>query len=204
MPALKPVATRLLAATLCAVALAGCGGLLESSAPAPSRWWLEPVAPDETAIAALAARGHDRLVLDLTVVPGLDTDRILTLDRQARLNHYAGAYWPDHLPEVLASVLARSFATDGRLLVRPGTRARAGECLLQLETRAFYGRVSAGATETVEVAFAGTLTCDDTVTALAARAEEPVTENRMTAIVSAFQAGLGRAVETLSTRLASP
>lgn len=204
MPRVNDAATRLLASALAAVALAGCGGLLESDAPAANRWWLEPVAPDVTAVAALAAAGHNRLVLDLTVVPGLDTDRILNLDGQARLNHYAGAYWPDHLPEVLSSVLARSLEADGPLRVRVGARARTGECLLQLETRAFYGRVDAGVTETAEIAFAGTLTCDDSVTALAARSEAPVTENRMTDIVAAFQQGLGRTVRDLSTQFDRP
>lgn len=204
MPRLTPAAMRLLFCFLTAAVLAGCGGLLKSDAPAANRWWLEPVTPDPGAMAALAAAGHDRLVLDLTVVPGLDTDRILNLDRQARLNHYAGAAWPDHLPEVLSSVLARSLEAGGRLRVRVASRARTGECLLQLETRAFYGRVDAGITETAEIAFAGTLTCGDTVTPLAARANEPVRENRMTDIVAAFQQGLGRTVRDLSTQFAQP
>ena len=121
-------------------------------------------------------RGDQTLVLDLSVVPGLDSDRILNLGPQARLNHYAGAHWPEHLPEVLGSVLARSFERGGWRAVRLGERTRApDECLLSLETRAFYGRVNgANVTERVEVRFDGDLVCGDSRQPVATAQDVPV------------------------------
>lgn len=179
--------------------LGGCAGLLESDAPPTNEWWLEATSPPTP-----AARGSQTLVLDLTVVPGLDTDRILNLGPQARLNHYAGAYWPDHLPEVLASVLARSFEAGGWRAVRLDKRVRNDdECLLTLETRAFYGRVDReNRTERVETRFDGLLLCEDTRKPVASGQEITVSENRMGSIVAAFQEALGRNVEELTAAMA--
>jgi ABC-type uncharacterized transport system auxiliary subunit len=188
----------LLLATLSAT-LGGCAGLLSSDAPPSSEWWLEATAP-----ATPVERGTQTLVLDLTVVPGLDTDRILNLGPQARLNHYAGAFWPDHLPEVLASVLARSFEQSGWRAVRLDDRVRNDdECLLTLETRAFYGRVNReNLTEQVETRFDGALVCDETRKPVSTRQAVSVTENRMGSIVAAFQTALGRTVEELTASMA--
>ena len=90
------------AALLLALGAAGCSSLLDSNEPADSQWWLEP-----TPLGAIADWPFDAVALDLDVVPGLDTDRILNLDDRSRLNHYAGAHWPEHLPEVLESLLTR-------------------------------------------------------------------------------------------------
>lgn len=179
--------------------LGGCAGLLDSDEPPTSEWWLEATAP-----GAPADRESQTLVLHLTVIPGLDTDRILNLGPQARLNHYAGAYWPDHLPEVLASVLARSFEQGGWRTVRLDDRVRQGdECLLTLETRAFYGRVDRdNLTRGVETRFDGVLICDDTRKPVSSRQDIQVTENRMGAIVAAFQTALGRNVDELTASMA--
>ena len=180
-------------------ALTGCAGLLDSDAPPTSEWWLEPVTPAEP-----VDRGEQSLTLELTVVPGLDTDRILNLGPSARLNHYAGAHWPDHLPEVLGSVLARSFEGAGWRSVVQGERAASTDgCLLQLETRSFYGRVNADSvTGRVEVRFDGQLVCGDEVRPVSTRQEVTVSENRMGSIVAAFQAGLGASVNDLAGQLA--
>lgn len=189
----------LIALTLLAGFLSGCAGLLESDAPPASEWWLEPATT-----ATPVDRGAQALVVNVSVVPGLDTDRILNLGPGSRLNDYAGARWPDHLPEVLGSLLARSFEESGWRAVRLGERAGSeDECLLTLETRAFYGRVNGEAvTERVEVRFDGHLVCDENERGLSTRQNVPVPENRMGAIVAAFQAGLDRSVKELTVDMA--
>ena len=196
LPASAPALIMVLALT---GMLSGCSSLLDSDAPPLSEWWLEPVTP-----ANPVDRGEQSLVLNLTVVPGLDSDRILNLGPQARLNHYAGAHWPEHLPEVLGSVLARSFEQGGWRSVRLGDRARgANECLLALETRSFYGRVNQeNVTQRVEVRFDGALDCGTVPQSVSARQEVSVMENRMGVIVAAFQTALGRSVEELTAAMA--
>jgi ABC-type uncharacterized transport system auxiliary subunit len=189
----------LLFVVLMSAGLGGCSSLLESDAPPLSEWWLEPVTP-----ARPVDRGEETLVLNLAVVPGLDSDRILNLGPQARLNHYAGAHWPEHLPEVLGSVLARSFEQGGWRAVRLGDRARGeDECLLNLETRAFYGRVNReNITQRVEVRFDGSLECGSTQRTVSSRQDMAVAENRMGTIVAAFQTALGESVEDLTAAMA--
>lgn len=191
---------RALGVLLACALLAGCGGLLESDGPPQTQWWLEPANPPTLDLPA-----NQALVVDVTVVPGLDTDRILNLDDRAQLNSYAGAHWPDHLPEVLGSLLVRSLEVAHDGAVRQGDRAGRGECLLHLEARSFYGRVnSADVTDRVEVSLAGTLTCPAQPSrSLSASRSVPVRENRMAGIVEAFQAGFEGTLDDLAHQLGS-
>ncbi len=190
----------LLLIAACAALSACTAGLLDSNAPPESVWWLEPT----TLQADEATRGRS-LVLDLTVVPGLDTDRMLNLDDAARLNHYAGAHWPDHLPELLGSLAERSLETAGWDDVRTGDYAREGECLLRLEARRFWGRLgSEQATRAVEVSLDGRFECAGEARTVSFGLAELVTEQRMGAIVAAFQRAMDQGMASLSTQITPP
>ena len=78
--------------------LCGCMPELKSDLPPDRVYWLEP--PDLLDPPALDLR--------LSVVPGLDSDRLWILQRDKRLNYYAGAYWPDNLRPLLESLLIRA------------------------------------------------------------------------------------------------
>jgi ABC-type uncharacterized transport system auxiliary subunit len=195
--------------------LSACGGLLQSDAPAASEWWLEP-----SSVTAISELPYP-LVLNLTVVPGLDSDRVLNLNDAARLNSYAGAYWPDTLPVLLESLVYRSLAAQTRGApgdngpgptataspVRTGERAGNEECLLSLEVQRFFGRVDAdNRTRTVEVAMTGQLSCPNGQRVISHSHEAPVGSNRMSAIVAAFQQALDnnlRAIAAQATRAGS-
>ena len=87
---------------LLAVGSASCMPDLKSDLPPDRIYWLEvPELQDPPAVD-----------LQLSVVPGLDSDRIWLLQRDQRLNYYAGAYWPDNLRPLLESLLARSLLSD--------------------------------------------------------------------------------------------
>ncbi len=90
--------TRFRVLVLFAVLLGGCMPDLRSDRPPDRIYWLEaPVLADPPA-----------LDLRLSVVPGLDSDRLSILERDQRLNVYAGAYWPETLEPLLESLLRRS------------------------------------------------------------------------------------------------
>jgi ABC-type uncharacterized transport system auxiliary subunit len=168
--------------------LAGCGSVLESDAEPDTTWWLTP-----TQFSAPSADPAEPLGLQVRVVPGLDTDWVLTLDPDARLNHFAGAHWPEHLPEFLGSLVARSLEASGRyrpVILRD--HVHMGSCLLLLEVRRFWTRLDdARQARAVEVELAGRLECEGgTVTdQLFASASTPVAANRMPDIVAATQRG---------------
>jgi ABC-type uncharacterized transport system auxiliary subunit len=199
--------TALPAAVLSAVLLAqGCSGVLTSEQPAKQYYLLTPLAPPSATASAPKAPG---LSLSITAIPGLDTDRILALDADARLNHYANARWPDHLPEVLTSVVQRSLESAGPFrAVRASDRAGEGEWPLQLEVREFFGLQGVdGSTSSVRVAFAGSVNCNGTEHALSLEEDTAVAEQRLAAVVAAHQAGLDRVTRLLIndiSRLCAP
>ncbi len=81
--------------------LAGCMPSLESTEPPERVYWLDPVVLEEP---------RSSLAVRVLVVPGLDTDRILILEPDRRLNYYGGAFWPDNLQPLLQSLLSRSLS----------------------------------------------------------------------------------------------
>ena len=196
MPGLKTT-VRIAVTLLLPALLAGCGSLLESNGPPNTQWWLEPVALEPIQLPEDAP-----LTVHVAVVPGLDTDRILNLDDGARLNSYAGAHWPDHLPEVLGSVVTRSLAAAHGAPVRAGERAEEDGCLLDLEARSFFGRIDAtGITQRVEVSLAGTLACPAFERPVQANQSVGVGENRLGPIVAAFQEALDRTMVEVAGQL---
>lgn len=195
---MRPLVNMLL--VMLGLSLTGCGSLLQSDAPAATHWWLvaSPL-PEST------PRLQWPLVLHLDVVPGLDTDRILNLNDQARLNSYSGATWPDALPEVLESLVQRSLEPVSDAPIRRGTRADANACLLALQVREFFGRVdSADVTRNVRFEIQGELACPQFKRVVASRQSIPVSENRMGSIVGAFQQALDSGLQDLSGQLAAP
>lgn len=86
--------------------LGGCMPDLKSDLPPDRVYWLE--APEPVDSPALDLR--------LSVVPGLDSDRLWVLQRDQRLNYYAGAYWQDDLRPLLESLLRRSLNSQSKAL----------------------------------------------------------------------------------------
>lgn len=112
--------------------LGGCSGLLTTDRPPDERYWLEP-------LPEMAAAPLDGLQLELEVsaVPGLDTERVLALGSGARLDQLGRARWADNLPDVLRSVIGRSLAARGAVI---GEDKRGEDCRLRIEVQAFFAR----------------------------------------------------------------
>lgn len=193
---------RLLLSILSATALGGCGSLLTSDAPAEHVYWLEAAslppgeAPDSV---------QPDLVVLVDTVPGLDTDRILVKSSDARLNHYAGARWPDHLPELLAATVRLSLESSGRFRrVRSGRGVPSDAWSLELELREFFA-VSAAADTAPEirVLLAGHLDCAAGEMPVSTGASVRARENRLGSIVAAFQQATDDAMTHLGEQLAT-
>lgn len=172
------------------LSVSACSGLTSSDQPATKTWWLKPYAsmnqekPSDPALL---------LATSVTVIPGLDTDRILTLSDNAELNQFAAARWADNLPELLTSLVNRTLEASGRFEVVSGRGGGASEdCDLQLELREFFAELnSSGQTTGVRVAIDGRYQCDSAdPTDLHLNASIPVHDDRMNVIVAAFQQAL--------------
>lgn len=174
----------------------GCGGILTSDQPARQTYLLTPLAAPSPAAATSDAVD---LALNVTAIPGLDTDQVLALGVDARLQQYSNARWPDHLPEVLTSVLQRSLESAGPFApVRNADRATDAGWLLHLEVREFFGiRDAAGDTSSVRVALAGSVSCGGERHLLNLHDANPVATQRLASVVAAHQAGLDGVTQDL-------
>jgi cholesterol transport system auxiliary component len=184
-----------------ALSISACSGMTRSDKPATKTWWLEPYVglnqenPSESVVL---------LATSVAAVPGLDTDRILTLSNEAELNKFAGARWTDNLPELVTSLVNRTLEASGRFEVVPDRAGGASEdCDLQLELREFFARLnSSGQTSGVRVAIKGRYQCESAEpVSLHLIASIPVHDNRMNAIIAAFQQAVDSVMKKLLEKL---
>ncbi len=177
--------------------MAGCGGLIHSDKPAESTWWLEPFTES---LSQTEAGPAAKIAVRISVVPGLDTDNILTLSDNAQLNHYSGARWADHLPELVDSLTTRTLQASGRYDVVAGQRDNLAEdCELRLEVREFFALLApSGDTSSVRLAMDGGYWCDSGEHRMVKlEASIPVYEQNMSSIVNAFQTGMNSVMRDL-------
>jgi ABC-type uncharacterized transport system auxiliary subunit len=191
----------LLAALLAtaAVLAQGCSGLLTSEQAPRQYYLLTPVQGPAPPLAVPSIQ----LALQVSAIPGLDTDQVLALGADARLQQYGNARWPDHLPEVLTSTLQRSLeATGWFATVGAADRAADGGWLLRLEAREFFGiRNAAGDTSSVRTALAGSIDCGGRRHSLQLSDTQPITAQRLASVVAAHQSGLDAVTRQLFGQL---
>lgn len=185
------------AAVMLLALLTACGGVLESRKPARQHYLLQPPTPPAGENTGAV------LVLSVSAVPGLDTDRILVLGRDARLNPVAGAHWADHLPEVFTSITRRALSDSGRFeRVATGTIARPDEWRLDVELQAFYGiEGAADLTERVMLRLEAALRCGDVRERIVIEETTPARGDRVGSLVAAHQDVLDAALEGLPGRV---
>jgi ABC-type uncharacterized transport system auxiliary subunit len=183
-----------------AATLGGCGGMLTSDQPPEHVYWLEAITLQ---LGEPPTGDLPELVVSVRALPGLDTDRVLVKGPGARLNNYAGARWPDNLPEVVTATLRLSLESSGRFdRVRSGSQVRRAEWLLDLELREFFAVVTtAGAPPTVQVKLAGHLNCGADHTAISAATTAHAREAKLSAIIAAFQGAMDDALTSLGEQL---
>ena len=184
-----------------ATCAAGCAGLLDSEEPADRVYWLDPYvvpAPD------VVADTKSSLSIFVGAAPGLDTDRLLILEPDARLNHYASARWPDNIPDVIQSHLQVTLESSGRFArVSAGPASRAAQRHLELELREIYTVASrSGQAPVVRVALGGYVNCSETDDLIALRASVSVDNNRLSNVVAAYQVALDEVSRQLVGQLA--
>lgn len=178
-----------------------CSGLTKSDKPAISKWWLEPYVAGEVAVAAGPPVNVAVLV---KVVPGLDTDRILTLSNNSELGQFASVRWVGHSPELVKSLLERSLQATGRFaIVSESTASRPGNCLLELELLEFFADIGPeGRTTGVSVSAQGAFHCAAAAPVeIRTNVSIPVADERMTVIVAAFQRAMDQVTREIINKL---
>ena len=183
-----------------AVTLVGCGGMLTSDEPPEHVYWLEAAT---LRLGEAPTEGLSELLVVVHTLPGLDTDRILVKGPGARMNYYAGARWPDHLPEVMTATVRLSLESSGRFSrVSSRSQIKGDEWLLQLELREFFAVANtAHSPPQVHVQLVGNLSCGFGDTTISATDTVPAEENKLSEIVAAFQSATNNVLISLGGQL---
>jgi cholesterol transport system auxiliary component len=177
----------------CAAALllgvAGCtGSLLDSDLPVSKSYVL---APAPAAASATTVAQVDLSIGRPDLAPGLDTDRIAVLQGR-QLDYYRAARWGGRATEVVQTLLVDSLEDQKLFRSVTAEQARvAGDYVLDVEVRDFQAEY-ASQTEapTVNVRMIGRLiriVDRELVGTVTSQAKTKATDNRMTAVVAAFE-----------------
>ena len=185
---------------LCVSLLAGCGGFFESSIPAQQAYVLRlPPRPAQTEVTKVA--GTLRVQRPVSG-PGLDSDRIVLLRSDRRFDVYSATRWAAPAPDLVASVLVDqlrgaslfSSVLDDTAPYAPRYNLRCG--LNRFEADYTVG----GGAPTVEVVLDCTFGRYRDRTLLAnftARGSATASENRVGAVIVAFETATAKAVAEL-------
>ena len=200
---LPGVAMKLTIGVLLTVLLSGCGSLTKSNIPAIHTWWLVPI--QANSVAAASPDASTAVLVNVEVIPGLDTADILTLSPNAELSRFTGARWADELPELLRSLTGRSLASTGQYdIVSRRDSPNLHRCQLRLQVKAFYAELSgSGIPEDVRIAMSAEYYCKNKATRRVLEFDKriPVNADKMGTIVAAFQSGLNQAMTELSSQM---
>jgi cholesterol transport system auxiliary component len=184
------------------LAVAGCGGL-HSDQPPVQVYTLDPVTAESKPEAAGDAASL--LVLRPQAAPGLDTEHIALRRSAQRLDYYAASRWPAPLPEFLQSLAIEALRASGKFRsVQPDRGAFAADEVLQIEIRRFQAEYAGEGAPVVHVQLLATLGRRNDRSVLASVSAEgsaPAAENRMQAVIAAFQSAVGTALTDLAARL---
>lgn len=181
------------AAGAAALGLAGCGSLFQSKATVPAVYLLS-VRP---ATRSDSGANSTSLPADLAVArprvrAGLNTDRIAVLYPDRRLDYFAAARWSGPLDQVVQDLAVQAFRCGARLRnVSADTSAFSSTHWLEIEASDFQAEYSAaGGAPTIRVRLSARLglAADRRVLgSFDAQAVEPASNNRLTAIVDAYE-----------------
>jgi ABC-type uncharacterized transport system auxiliary subunit len=171
--------------------LSSCGGLLDSNKPIEKTYQLDPYIASQP---AAEPPGRPGLSMSLTVVPGLDTDRMLTINPDAELNHFSGARWPEHLPELAESLFRRSLQSSGLFSRVSRSRDSGGDdCTMELEIQQFSTSIDRNSVASdVQIKLAGSFSCHDIQHSIDLKERVAVNTQGLPAVVRAHQEGINR------------
>jgi ABC-type uncharacterized transport system auxiliary subunit len=182
------------------LALAACGGSFFQTKAAPPKMY-------RLSAAAVSAEPQqipaDLAVFKPQVRAGLDTDHIAVLYPDRRFEYFAGVSWNGPLDEVIQQLAVQEFrAHAGLRSVSADSSMFASEYWMELEVadfQAVYSASAAAPTVQVHILARIGLSADRRVVArLEANVQEAAAENRMSAIVDAYNRAADKALTELA------
>jgi len=189
---------------VCGWAAACSGSLFQSKVVAPSTYLLSAPSGIRTAASSAPAPAPAPLAADLAVLKprvraGLDTDRIAVLYPDRRLQYFADARWSGSLDDVVQDLAMQAFRNGAQLQnVSADASAFGSGYWLEIEIADFQAEyASAGAPPTINVrllARVGSAGTRHILGSFNAGARQTATDNRLTAIVDAYERAVNAAL----------
>ena len=182
--------------------LAACSGsFFQTKAVPPTTYLLSAATKLQASPAAQIPA--DLAVLKPRVRAGLDTDRIAALYPDRRLEYFAGARWSGPLDEVIQDLLVQELRALSRLRnVSADAFVFPSAYWLEIEVTDFQAEYStAVAAPIVHVNFqarVGRSTDRRILARFEASAEEAAADNRLSAIVDAYERAAGKALSEIA------
>jgi ABC-type uncharacterized transport system auxiliary subunit len=189
---------RILAVSSAALLLGACGGLLETTIPAPQTYVLRlPARTPPTA----PARAGTLLIQRPEAGPGLDSDRIVLLRSDNRFDTYAASLWAAPAPDMVEALMIDGVRSGGAFTgVFDDSSPYAPRFNLRCAMRRFEADYTAGDTPTVFVALDCTLGRHRDRSLLAsftAAGSAAARADRLNDVVAAFSAATQAAIGEL-------
>jgi cholesterol transport system auxiliary component len=197
---------RMLLVGLISLTLAACIGSLFKNKIAPPTMYALSATPKSAPAhppGAAASNAVDLAVLKPRVRTGLDTDRIAALYPDRHMDYFAGVRWSGPLDEVLQDLAVQEFHADPALRnVSADASVFASTYWLEIEVIDFQAEYSpAGGAPTVHVLLQARLG-NSADRRILARFEpdvyEAAADNRMTAIVDAYNRAADKALAEIA------
>jgi cholesterol transport system auxiliary component len=203
------VRASILALGVCGAVTACTGSFFRSKAVPPSTYLLS-APPGVTGAASSAPAAPAPIAADLAVLKprvraGLDTDRIAVLYPDRRLDYFADARWSGSLDDVVQDLAVQAFRNGARLKnVSTDASAFASGYWLEIEVADFQAEyASAGAPPTINVRLLARVagTGDRNILgSFTAAARQTAADNRLTAIVDAYERAVNSALAEIVGR----
>ena len=202
-------AARTVLPVLAMLALGGCSGLLTGRSATPVTYVLRPAMASDAASALGSSTGSARpsapslQVQRVAVAPGYARDEILLTQPDRRLDVYAASRWPDALPVVVERLVVDALRQHGAWsVVHDAAAPFAADQLLRVTVRRFDAEyAAAGGPPTVRVVLDATIARRGdraVLAAFTAEASSAASEDRMSAIIAAFERATGSALSQVA------
>ncbi len=187
------------------LSLAGCGSLLETTVPPPQLYVLRLAPAAQSTVTASAGSVQ---VLRPAAGPGLDVDRIILLRSGQRVDSFAASRWAAPAPDMVASMIVDALRANGSFVaVFDDASPYPPQYNLRVALRRFEADYTSGnGPPTIHVTLDATLGRHrdrELIASFAVQQSVRADEDRMGAVVAAFEEATSAAVHALAGEAAA-
>ena len=190
-----------------AVLASGCSGGFHRDVQPTQVYMLRASAVAQTPASSASAATPAALTLRIgrtAAAPGLDSDRIVLMRADHRMDFYAASRWAAPLPEVIEALAVETLRGTGAwTAVNDSQGAFPGEYFLQINIRRFEADYTQSGDPKIEVSFAcslGRRADRELLASFIAEGTATASANRVGAVVEAFEKAANDALATVAAR----